>query len=83
LVTGVLIFSHHHNLPIKTKLINLPKVNVALDANLNVCPMTLVDLRDFLAVRLAVFTTLTAVFSFIMALSFKENMMLEKRLHKA
>jgi hypothetical protein len=68
-----LIFSHDHNLPIKTKLINLPKVNVALDANLNVCPRTLVDLRDFLAVRLAVFTTLIAVFNFIMTLSFKEN----------
>jgi hypothetical protein len=68
-----LIFSHDYNLPIKTKLINLPKVNVALDANLNVCPRTLVDLRDFLAVRLAVFTTLIAVFNFIMALSFKEN----------
>lgn len=48
-------------------------MNVALDANLNVCPKMLVDLRDFLAVRLAVFTTLIAVFNFIMALSFKEN----------
>jgi hypothetical protein len=83
LVTGVGLFSHDYNLPIKTKLINLPKVNVALDANLKVCPRTLVDLRDFLAERLAVLTTLTAVFSFIMTLSFKENMMLEKRLHKA
>jgi hypothetical protein len=73
LVTGVLIFSHDHNLPINTKLINLPKVNVALDASLNVCPKMLVDLRDFLAVRLAVFTTLIAVFNFIIALSFKEN----------
>jgi hypothetical protein len=31
------------------------------------------DLRDFLAVRLAVFTTLTAVFSFIMAFSLKKT----------
>jgi hypothetical protein len=73
LVTGVGLFSHDYNLPIKTKLINLPKVNVALEANLNVCPRTLVDLRDFLAVRLAVFTTLTAVFSFIMAFSLKKT----------
>jgi hypothetical protein len=73
LVTGVGLLSHDHNLPIKTKLINFPKVNVALDTNLNVFPRMLVDRRDFLAVRLAVFTTLIAVFNFIMALSFKEN----------